>query len=634
MPGEKAEPFIREVILENFMSYDYGRIPLRGGLNVILGPNGAGKSSILLGISVALGQAYTERSRRLSDLVKRGKDIARVTLLLNNSPRDGKRPLPFRSDLIHLSRYIRKDGTYWFEIDFKEASKIEVTETLSRLGLNPDNMLIIMHQGLGDAFSVISPQEKLNMVEDAVGLSPYRKALLEAKQRLEKIRTEREEREKELEAANIGLMKWKEQYDKYLKFKELKEKVRLLTLEESWAKVARAEMVLDSLQQKLKEAQESIHKLEKKIGEEEEESTDSLKKVHSLIESLAAEERKREEIRQKMVLLHQMKLLAGVAADKNMASQILSALGISSESEMKDQLASADNSVSSQLSELKKRIDDYASIREKLAISRYKLSEMQTELRHLQKQKAEVADELSSLSDEAKRLGARPEKIRALNDIQAEIRVSELQVKEIGEISSDAEKIYNDFRERIQQLSQRIEELDRNKQETLKEVQDRFSVWKRELNALISDLSRRYSEVLSMVGGNGRISIINADDPVNAGLEILVSFRSDQLVPLDAYVQSGGERSTSVAAFLLALQGKVISPFRAVDEFDVHMDRMNRQLFMKSIYEVFRRDSSTQYLLITPVEPDLYDPEANYIMVHKVASTSNVRRVEKVAAAK
>ncbi|MEM2648940.1 MAG: ATP-binding protein, partial [Candidatus Bathyarchaeia archaeon] len=56
---------ISEIILENFMSYEYARIPLKPGVNIICGPNGAGKSSILLGISVALGQSYTERSKRL-----------------------------------------------------------------------------------------------------------------------------------------------------------------------------------------------------------------------------------------------------------------------------------------------------------------------------------------------------------------------------------------------------------------------------------------------------------------------------------------------------------------------------------------------------------------------------------------
>ncbi|MFB6216003.1 MAG: AAA family ATPase, partial [Candidatus Aenigmatarchaeota archaeon] len=67
---------IREIILENFMSYDYARIPLEKGLNLITGPNGAGKSSILLAISVALGQSHTERSRKLSDLIRRGEEMA------------------------------------------------------------------------------------------------------------------------------------------------------------------------------------------------------------------------------------------------------------------------------------------------------------------------------------------------------------------------------------------------------------------------------------------------------------------------------------------------------------------------------------------------------------------------------
>ena len=85
---------IREIILENFMSYDYARIPLKSGVNIVCGPNGSGKSSILLGISVALGQSYTERSKRLSDLIRWGKDMGRVTLVLDNSKRSGRRPVP------------------------------------------------------------------------------------------------------------------------------------------------------------------------------------------------------------------------------------------------------------------------------------------------------------------------------------------------------------------------------------------------------------------------------------------------------------------------------------------------------------------------------------------------------------
>src|SRR6202049_235880 len=106
------QPIIREIILENFMSYEYARIPLNHGLNLIVGPNGAGKSSILLAISVAFGQAYTERSRKLSDLIRRGKDIARVSLIFDNRVREGKRPIPYsKADTFMLSRYLRKDGS-------------------------------------------------------------------------------------------------------------------------------------------------------------------------------------------------------------------------------------------------------------------------------------------------------------------------------------------------------------------------------------------------------------------------------------------------------------------------------------------------------------------------------------------
>jgi hypothetical protein len=38
--GTRVRPYIKEVILENFMSHEYSRIPLQRGLNVIVGLTG------------------------------------------------------------------------------------------------------------------------------------------------------------------------------------------------------------------------------------------------------------------------------------------------------------------------------------------------------------------------------------------------------------------------------------------------------------------------------------------------------------------------------------------------------------------------------------------------------------------
>jgi chromosome segregation ATPase len=176
---------IQEVILENFMSYEYARVPFRPGVNVIGGPNGAGKSSLLLAISVGLGQSYTERSKKLSNLIRWGKDQARVTLILDNCKQGNKRPVPrYAKDQIFLTRVIRRDGKYWFELENRAATKQDVERLLGKLGVDPDNMLIIMHQNMVEQFTVLSNVDKLHIVEEAVGLEPFRENVLQARNKL------------------------------------------------------------------------------------------------------------------------------------------------------------------------------------------------------------------------------------------------------------------------------------------------------------------------------------------------------------------------------------------------------------------------------------------------------------------
>ncbi|UCF45293.1 MAG: AAA family ATPase [Candidatus Bathyarchaeota archaeon] len=184
---------IQEVILENFMSYEYARVPFKPGVNVIGGPNGAGKSSLLLAISVALGQSYTERSRKLSDLIRWGKNQARVTLILDNSKRGGRRRVPkYRKDQIFLTRVLRRDGKYWFELENRAATKQAVDRLLGKFGVDPNNMLIIMHQNMVEQFTVLSNLEKLRIVEAAVGLEPFRANVLQARRKLTHILSQEE----------------------------------------------------------------------------------------------------------------------------------------------------------------------------------------------------------------------------------------------------------------------------------------------------------------------------------------------------------------------------------------------------------------------------------------------------------
>jgi chromosome segregation ATPase len=277
---------ISEVILENFMSYEYARVPLKPGINVVCGPNGAGKSSLLLAISVALGQSYTERSRKLSDLIRWGKDQARVTLILDNSKRGGKRPVPkFNKDQIFLTRVLRRDGKYWFELENRAASKQDVERLLARLGVDPDNMLIIMHQNMVEQFTVLSPQDKLKMVEAAVGLEAYRENVLEAQKKLTRILSQEESISKLLESAEQTLNYWREQYERFQEKRQLMAKRHFLERELAWAEVNRRENIVKDLE--AKRGRELA--LLRQIEEEAKTAQEQLQNQQSQLERLKSE---------------------------------------------------------------------------------------------------------------------------------------------------------------------------------------------------------------------------------------------------------------------------------------------------------------------------------------------------------
>lgn len=289
VPKRKLSPIIEEVTLENFMSYEYAKIPFKPGLNIICGPNGAGKSSILLAISVALGQAYTERARKLSDLIRRGKNIARVTVTFNSAHREGEGPpTKRRSGKFVISRYIKKDGTYWYEVNFNPKSKEEVSSLLTGFGIDPNNLLIIMHQGMLEDFVTTTPPLKLKMVEDAVGFREYREKILEAQNKLTKLLSEEASIASLLENAEQTLNHWKEEYERYLRKKELLTRRDFLERELAWSQVIRKEKLMGSLEDKIRKRKLKLENLEKNI-EKARKLTSSFQKALS---NLSVEQKK------------------------------------------------------------------------------------------------------------------------------------------------------------------------------------------------------------------------------------------------------------------------------------------------------------------------------------------------------
>ena len=130
-----------------------------------------------------------------------------------------------------------------------------------------------------------------------------------------------------------------------------------------------------------------------------------------------------------------------------------------------------------------------------------------------------------------------------------------------------------------------------------------------------------------MLQARGEVRLIDSYDIEEAGLEIWVGFKGAPPNQLDPYTHSGGERSTSVMAFLLSLQQNILSPFMAVDEFDLHMDPRNKEVVSEFIVKTMK-GSNDQYMAITPSQISFQDNDTHLIMIHKTDGLSTIRVVE------
>jgi len=528
--------YIKEVILENFMSHEYSRIRLRKGLNLIIGPNGAGKSSIVVGISVALGQTYTERARRLRDLIRRGREIARVSVIFDNTPLDGKRPIPFsRIDEWKISRYIRADGSYWFEVDGRTTEKAEVVYMLSKLGINPDNMAVFMHQGMIEEFLSLKPNQILQQVEEAAGLHDYRRRVVEAVEKLRGIEKEEKEISNLMKRAEETLSFWRREYEKWNERKQLLLHRDELIRRISWAKFRKALFSFKEVERMYKERESEIKKVEAEVEEE----------------------RKRRDKTKEML-------------DKEWSSPKIDA-----ESIRRLEMELVEHSVAE-------------------AVGRVRLEYMTLELKRV-KNKMEEARKLleearsSTIGEDT---GDEDPK-----ELEEELQYVKARIAALSDVSEETGEMYAKYLAEYNDLKEKLLAVQRNKEEVLKEFDKRMEMWKARVRELIDLVNERYKRVMEKLGGYGEVRLRDLDDIDRAGVEILASFGGSPL-PVDSLSQSGGERSASIVSFLLALQGSIRSPIRVVDEFDVHMDPHIRERILREFVEIIGEEG--QSIVITP----------------------------------
>ncbi|MDW8084505.1 MAG: chromosome segregation SMC family protein [Candidatus Caldarchaeum sp.] len=179
---------IKSITIQGFKSFGKKRtvIKLPRGLVVITGPNGGGKSTVLDAVKFAFGElsAHNLRVDRFSKLLhesSRGTDTqAMVTITLDNSDRS----LPVDNDEVVISRHLYVTGESQYFLNGRSVSRNEMLTILAAANIKPDGLNLVT-QGSVVGIAEMTGKEVREVLEDAAGISGYKKRRDEALRELE-----------------------------------------------------------------------------------------------------------------------------------------------------------------------------------------------------------------------------------------------------------------------------------------------------------------------------------------------------------------------------------------------------------------------------------------------------------------
>ncbi|MGI9352647.1 MAG: chromosome segregation SMC family protein [Rhizobiaceae bacterium] len=432
----------------------------------------------------------------------------------------------------------------------------------------------------GNQRALSDAREALSQAERSVSqMSAKRSALEEAISRLE---ADRQETEKRLVDTNASLLSLVDISESEAALEGLKTKVA-----QDRAKLAETRAASQSLS---REAEARGRRLEV-IQVERQNWQNRLKNAANQIETLT---KRNDESSQEL-----LKLVDAPdefdARRRDLMNQLETAE--SARGEAANTLARAETAEAEADRSARKAVDELADAREKVGRGEERLNaakERRSEIESRIREElechpadvmaiAEIKDndslpEIDKIEAKLERQKAERERLGAVN-LRADVEQSEIEEKRNGIVTER-----DDLIEAIAKLRSGIQSLNKEGRERLLEA---FEVVNKEFQRLFTHL---------FGGGTAELQLIESDDPLEAGLEILA--RPPGKKPQTMTLLSGGEQALTAMALIFAVFLTNPAPICVLDEVDAPLDDHNVERFCNLMDEM-AASTKTKFVLIT-----------------------------------
>ena len=189
-------------------------------------------------------------------------------------------------------------------------------------------------------------------------------------------------------------------------------------------------------------------------------------------------------------------------------------------------------------------------------------------------------------------------KDQSIDDAQNHLIILKKKRDSMGAVNLRADNETQELQEKINKMMEDRKDLVHGLQKLKSSINDLNQKGRERLLDAFEKVNRKFNDVYTKLfaGGNARLELIESDDPLEAGLELLVSPPGKKLQSIT--LLSGGEQALTALALIFAVFLINPAPICILDEVDAPLDDANVTRF-NGLIEELSRVTETKFIIIT-----------------------------------
>ena len=185
-----------------------------------------------------------------------------------------------------------------------------------------------------------------------------------------------------------------------------------------------------------------------------------------------------------------------------------------------------------------------------------------------------------------------------IDDTQNHLDTLKKSRESMGAVNLRADNETKELQDKIDKMMEDRKDLVHGLQKLKSSINDLNQKGRERLLDAFEKVNRKFNDVYTKLfaGGNARLELIESDDPLEAGLELLVSPPGKKLQSIT--LLSGGEQALTALALIFAVFLINPAPICVLDEVDAPLDDANVTRF-NGLVEELTKITDTKFLIIT-----------------------------------